>query len=183
MKMCIEGRNMASSEGGWYCGKCQKYCRDEDLDTYECDSDGYLELVCKACGYLVEVKEKVMDEAELRELKAYKMGYDLGWARCSESIMPLLQELQDCMAHSSTWRTIEQESANGQEPPVFMAKIMTVIQELQQLKREMMPALVLEQKAINDMGKRLEALTKMDWEKISQGGLSFKQVEEKNGKS
>ena len=71
---------MNDNASGWYCGRCQKYCRDEDLDTYECDSDGYLELVCKACGYLVEVKEKIMDSAKKSVEKVLEIAKKHGYA-------------------------------------------------------------------------------------------------------
>lgn len=108
-----------------------------------------------------------MNNDELRELKAYKMGYDLGWYRATESIKPFLTKLQDCISKSSTWRQIEKEG-RGKDQPVFMAEILIVMDELNQIRRETMPALVLEQKAINDMGKRLESLSKQEWELLSK---------------
>lgn len=107
-----------------------------------------------------------MNKDELRELKAYKMGYDLGWCRAAETIHPLLQGLADCMQNSITWRQIEREGKE-KDQPIFMAKILSIIEELHQIRREVMPALVLEQKAINEMGARLENLSEQDWKTLS----------------
>lgn len=107
-----------------------------------------------------------MKEVELRELKAYKMGYDLGWYRANENLKPILNDLADCMLRSSTWQQIEEEGKEGDQP-IFMAKILSLISTLEQIRRETMPALVLEQKAINDMGERLESLSKQDWEALA----------------
>lgn len=108
-----------------------------------------------------------MNDDELRELKAYKMGYDLGWYRATETLKPLLNELWDCMGRSTTWKQIEKEGEKGKDKPIFMTRILAIICELQQIRRETMPALVLEQKAINDMGARLEKLSRQDWEALN----------------
>lgn len=108
-----------------------------------------------------------MNNDELRELKAYKMGYDLGWYRATESIKPLLTKLQDCISKSSTWQQIEKEGRK-EDQPIFMAEILSLMDEFNQIRRENLPALVLEQKAINDMGKRLESLSKQEWELLSE---------------
>lgn len=109
-----------------------------------------------------------MNEDDLRELKAYKMGYDLGWFRANEALKPLLDQLQSCISHSHTWQEIENDcEKEGRERPLFMAKIIGIIADMEQLRRETMPALVIEQKSINDMGKRLETLSKEDWDKLS----------------
>lgn len=116
----------------------------------------------------VITKEEKMSEDELRELKAYKLGYDLGWFRASEAIKPLLIELEDCIAHSYTWQEVEKEcEREGRELPLYMARIAELIADMGQLRREVMPAIVLEQKAINDMGERLEKLSKQEWESLS----------------
>lgn len=107
-----------------------------------------------------------MNEDDLRELKAYKMGYDLGWYRATESIKPILDRLQNCMANSTTWKQIEKEGKRDDQS-MFMAQILNAMAEIQQIRRETMPALVLEQKAINDMGARLEKLSNQDWELLS----------------
>ena len=106
-----------------------------------------------------------MDRDELRELKAYKMGYDLGWFRATEAIVPLLDELRSCMEHSETWRQIERENS---ERPFFIARILSTIMELRQINNEQMPAIALEQKAINDMGTRLSKLTVDEWKALGQ---------------
>lgn len=114
-----------------------------------------------------------MSEDDLRELKAYKMGYDLGWFRANEAIKPLLMELEECIMASNVWREIENEcEREGKERPLFMSRIAGLIADMGQLRRETMPALVLEQKAINDMGERLESLTKQNWETLSMNDNS-----------
>lgn len=107
----------------------------------------------------------MMDEDELRELKAYKMGYDLGWFRATESIVPLLDDLRGCMEQSATWKQIERD---GGEKPIFIARILSTIMELRQIKNEQMPTIVLEQKVINDMGARLSKLTVDEWKTLGQ---------------
>lgn len=109
-----------------------------------------------------------MEENDLRELRAYKLGYDLGWFRACEAVKPLLEDLQDCLARSATWREIEDEvEREDGKRPLYMARVTAILADMNQLRRETMPALVLEQKAINEMGKRLEGLDKQDWESLA----------------
>lgn len=120
-----------------------------------------------------------MNEEDLRELKAYKLGYDLGWYRACEALKPMLDDMQDCIGNSPTWRQIERESKEGKDLPLFMARILGIMGEMADMRREHMPTLVLEQKAINDMGERLEKLTQEDWQALGKGENGFKLLGEK----
>lgn len=120
-----------------------------------------------------------MNPEDLNELKAYKMGYDLGWYRATEALMPLLHDLEDCMANSATWRQIEKET---NEQPIFIARIAGIICDLRQIQNEHMPAIVLEQKAINDMGSKLAKLTKEDWKVLGTVDNSSLDLSRKSSK-
>ena len=76
-----------------------------------------------------------MSDDDLRELKAYKMGYDLGWFRANEALKPLLIELEDCIMRSNVWKEVEKEcEREGRERPMFMARIAALITEMGQIR-------------------------------------------------
>lgn len=120
-----------------------------------------------------------MSEDELRELKAYKMGYDLGWFRASEALESLLTELEECMERSATWKQIEKEGKKNDA--LFYQRILGILIDLKQIRNEQMPAIVLEQKAINDMGERLKKLTAEDWKLLRQQDSSSLDLNKRKG--
>ena len=99
------------------------------------------------------------DEEELKELRAYKVGYDLGWYRCAELVDGELQKLVDAMKLSPTFRQIEREAAEAKgKRPLLYATILRLIAELGELRREHTPTLLLERKAINELGEKISQL-------------------------
>ena len=102
--------------------------------------------------------EPIMDENELKQLKAYKVGYDLGWYRAVEAISSDLQEIVDGILNSATIKRIEREN---HKKPMFLAKILDIITSLSEMKQEALPTLVVERKAITKLGEGLmEAMAK-----------------------
>jgi hypothetical protein len=95
------------------------------------------------------------EEDNLKELRAYNIGYDLGWYRAHEAIANDLQELSDAILNSATFKQIERE---GQDTPIFLAKIMGIIIEIKTMRNEKMPVLLLERQKINELGERIAKL-------------------------
>lgn len=96
-----------------------------------------------------------MEEEKLKELRAYNIGYDLGWYRAHESIVNDLQEIADAMLNSATVRAIEREKGSY---PIFLAKILDIISQLTTMRNEKMPVLLLEREKINEIGTLIAKL-------------------------
>lgn len=92
---------------------------------------------------------------ELKELRAYNIGYDLGWYRAMESVSGDLQGLADAILNSATLKQIEQE---GGDKPIFLARVMDILAQLQTMRNEKMPVLLLERSKINELGSKIKDL-------------------------
>lgn len=92
---------------------------------------------------------------QMKELRAYNIGYGLGWYRAHESIVNDLQEIADAILNSATFKAIELE--NG-DKPIFLAKILNIISELKTMRNEKMPILLLERQKINEIGSKIAKL-------------------------
>lgn len=104
------------------------------------------------CGHGAELNA---NEDPLKELRAYNIGYDLGWFRALETVSDDLKKIIDAMQQSYTFQQIESESSNK---PIFIMEIMNLIMDIQTMKSEKMPVLLLEREKINEIGKRIEKL-------------------------
>lgn len=88
------------------------------------------------------------NDDSLKELRAYKVGYDLGWYRAFESISNDLKEVADAILNSATFRQIQRETS---DEPIFLAKILNIQQEIKDMRNEHMPTLLLEREKINEI--------------------------------
>lgn len=96
---------------------------------------------------------------ELKELKAYKTGYDLGYYRGMTAMIEPLNKINELITMSSTFKKIQREAQEkGEKVPVLFTDIIATIQDAYSLRNELMPTLLIERRAINDLGKRIEAL-------------------------
>lgn len=99
------------------------------------------------------------EEEELKELRAYKTGYDLGYFRGVEAMSGKIEKIISLMERSATFKQIVDEAkAKGEEVPFFFGELLTLIADAKALKNELMPTLLIERRAINDLGERIEAL-------------------------
>lgn len=98
---------------------------------------------------------KSTERDDLKELRAYNIGYDLGWYRAHESIANDLQEIADAILNSATFREIERE---GHDKPIFLVKILNIISEVNTMRNEKMPILLLEREKINEIGNKIANL-------------------------
>lgn len=95
------------------------------------------------------------EEDPLKELRAYNIGYDLGWYRAHEAISNEMQEIADAILNSATFKAIE---AGHGDKPIFLAKILDLITQMNEMRNEKMPVLLLERQKINEIGKRIAKL-------------------------
>lgn len=91
----------------------------------------------------------------LRELRAYKIGYDLGWYRALESVANDLSEITDAIMNSATFKEIEREH---HDKPIFLAKIIDIQLQVAGMRNENMPTLLLERKKITEIATRIAKL-------------------------
>ena len=95
-----------------------------------------------------------MKEEEMKQLKAYKVGYDLGWYRAYESICVDLGEIADAMLQSAAFQEIQREI--GDDKPIFLAKILRIISQVNEMRAESLPTLMVEREAITRLGEGLQ---------------------------
>ncbi len=98
---------------------------------------------------------EAVKNAQFKELRAYNIGYDLGWYRAMETVSNDLAEIADAILNSATFKEIEQE--NG-DKPIFLAKILGIIDQLKTMRNEKMPVLLAERNKINEIGKLLSSM-------------------------
>lgn len=95
------------------------------------------------------------EDNSFKELRAYNIGYDLGWYRAHEAISNELQEIADAILNSATFKKIERENS---DKPIFLAKILDIIAQMNEMRNEKMPVLLLERKKINEIGAKIAKL-------------------------
>ena len=96
----------------------------------------------------------------LKELRAYKVGYDLGFFRGVEAMSDKVRKIAELIEMSATWKEIEREAKEkGDEKiPFLFHELLASVVDANTLKNELMPTLLVEKRAINDLGKRIQAL-------------------------
>lgn len=96
----------------------------------------------------------------LKELRAYKVGYDLGFFRGVEAMSDKVRKIAELIEMSATWKEIEREAKEkGDEKiPFLFHELLASVIDASTLKNELMPTLLVEKRAINDLGKRLQTL-------------------------
>jgi hypothetical protein len=97
-----------------------------------------------------------MDDTEqLKELRAYKIGYDLGWYRAHEALAGQLSEVTDAITNSATFQQIERE---GGSKPIFLAKILDIQLQIVEMRNENLPTLLLERQKITELASKIASL-------------------------
>lgn len=104
-------------------------------------------------GLLMTARNTPQDS--LKELRAYKIGYDLGWYRAHEALANELTEIADAILNSATFKQIEEEK---HDRPIFLAKILGIQQQIAEMRNEHMPVLLLERQRITELAKRIAEL-------------------------
>ena len=115
---------------------------------------------------------KIIDEEdEFKEMRAYRIGFDLGYYRAYESINNTLGNLLDNAFHSATFNQMLEES--GSSMPIFMSEIMSIRQELNDMRNERLPLLLAERKEINRISTNIAKIKPEDWERIDKATIQF----------
>lgn len=118
------------------------------------------------------------NDDSLKELRAYKVGYDLGWYRAFESISNDLTEIADAMLNSATFRQIQRENS---DKPIFLAKILNIQQEIKDMRNEHMPTLLLEREKINEIAGIIAKLPDGVFQNLTFDNVSQNLIEQSNG--
>ncbi|HVA10624.1 MAG TPA: hypothetical protein VNG32_00460 [Candidatus Dormibacteraeota bacterium] len=100
-------------------------------------------------------KSNLPENDSLKELRAYNIGYDLGWYRAHESISNEMQEIADAILNSAIFKEIQREHSTK---PIFLAKILDLIMQMNEMRNEKMPVLLLEREKINEIGAKIAKL-------------------------